>query len=145
MTAHDRVAALVRHYYWDRDMNCARTTLRCLESLTGQKVHPQLYQAVVGCHGAGGTGGQCGLVEGGLLFLGIYGAALGLSEDATVDACAAYARQFAERFGSLSCSDLRPDGFHKQDPPHVCEILSVDAICFLHNYVRGLTGQPPVE
>ena len=76
-------------------MNCARTTLRCVESLTGQEVHPQLYQAVVGCHGAGGIGAQCGLVKGGLLFLGPYGAQLGLSEDETVDICAAYARELA--------------------------------------------------
>ena len=33
MTTRDRVAALVRHYYWYRDLNCARTTLRCLESM----------------------------------------------------------------------------------------------------------------
>ena len=58
MTVHDRVAALVRHYYWDRDMNCARTTLRCMESLTGQEVHPQLDQAVVGCHGFLGCTGR---------------------------------------------------------------------------------------
>ena len=42
MSTHDRVAALVRHYYWDRDLNCARTTLRCLETVLNEPRHPQI-------------------------------------------------------------------------------------------------------
>jgi len=139
MNTHDRVAALVRHYYWDRDLNCARTTLRCLESMLQTPLHSQIYTAIVGCHGAGGTGGQCGLVEGGLLLIGLHGAELGKDEGEIVDLCARFAALFTERFTSLACKDLRPGGIHPNDPPHLCESLSVDAICLLHDFLVEMT------
>ena len=139
MNTQDRVAALVRHYYWDRDLNCARTTLRCLESMLQNPLHPQIYTAVVGCHGAGGTGGQCGLVEGGLLLIGLHGAELGKDEGEIVDLCARFATQFTERFTSIACKDLRPGGIHPNDPPHLCESLTVDGICFLHDFLVEMT------
>jgi len=134
MNTHDKVAALVRHCYWDRDLNCARTTLRCMENKLQEPLPPQVYAATVGCHGAGGTGGQCGLVEGGLLLIGLRGAELGKEESEIVDLCARFATQFIERFGSLSCKDLRPGGINHDDPPHLCEPISVDAICFLTDF-----------
>lgn len=139
MNTHDRMAALVRHYYWDRDLNCARTTLRCLESMLQEPLHPQVYAAAVGCHGAGGTGGQCGLMEGGLLLIGLRGAELGKDEGEIVDLCARYAALFTERFSSLACKDLRPGGIHPNDPPHLCESISVDAICLLHDFLDAMT------
>jgi len=139
MNTHDRMAALVRHYYWDRDLNCARTTLRCLESMLQEPLHPQVYAATVGCHGAGGTGGQCGLMEGGLLLIGLRGAELGKDEGDIVDLCARYAALFTERFSSLACKDLRPGGIHPNDPPHLCESISVDAICLLHDFLDAMT------
>ena len=139
MNTHDRMAALVRHYYWDRDLNCARTTLRCLESMLQEPLHPQVYAAAVGCHGAGGTGGQCGLMEGGLLLIGLRGAELGKDEGDIVDLCARYAALFTERFSSLACKDLRPGGIHPNDPPHLCESISVDAICLLHDFLDAMT------
>ncbi|QCC86740.1 redox-active protein [Desulfovibrio desulfuricans] len=144
MNTHDRMAALVRHYYWDRDLNCARTTLRCLESMLQEPLHPQVYAAAVGCHGAGGTGGQCGLMEGGLLLIGLRGAELGKDEGDIVDLCARYAALFTERFSSLACKDLRPGGIHPNDPPHLCESISVDAICLLHDFLdaMALSAEP---
>ena len=139
MNTHDRMAALVRHYYWDRDLNCARTTLRCLESMLQEPLHPQVFTAAVGCHGAGGTGGQCGLVEGGLLLIGLRGAELGKDEGEIVDLCARFAALFTERFSSLACKDLRPGGIHPNDPPHLCESISVDAICLLHDFLDAMT------
>ena len=139
MNTHDRMAALVRHYYWGRDLNCARTTLRCLESMLQEPLHPQVFTAAVGCHGAGGTGGQCGLVEGGLLLIGLRGAELGKDEGEIVDLCARFAALFTERFSSLACKDLRPGGIHPNDPPHLCEPISVDAICLLHDFLEAMT------
>ena len=87
MGTQERIVDLVHRCYWERNANCAYTTLYCLEHLTGQPVHPQLYQAVRGCHGAGGMGGQCGLVEGALLFLGLYGEVLGKNDEEVVALC----------------------------------------------------------
>ena len=138
MTTHEKMAAMVRHYYWDRDLNCARTTLRCLEGLLDEPLQPQVFAAAVGLHGAGGSGGQCGLVEGAMMLIGMRGAELGKEESEVVDLCARYAGLFTTRFGSLSCKDLRPGGIHPSDPPHLCEAISVEAMCLLHDFLEEM-------
>ena len=74
-----------------------------------------------------------------MLLIGLRGAELGKEESEIVDLCAQFATQFTERFGSLSCKDLRPGGIHPNDPPHLCESVSVDAICFLHDFLDEMT------
>jgi hypothetical protein len=101
--------------------------LRVLGRVHGGEVSPQVFDAAVGMHGAGRYGAQCGLVEGGLMFLGVWGKMMGRSEDWIVEQCNAYARNFESRFGSLLCRDLRPQGFADDQPPHLCEGLTVDA------------------
>ncbi|MEG6593835.1 C-GCAxxG-C-C family protein [Desulfovibrio sp. 1188_IL3213] len=138
MGTQERIVDLVHGCYWEKNANCAYTTLYCLERLTGLAVHPQLYHAVRGCHGAGGTGGQCGLVEGALLFLGLYGETLGKSDEEVVALCARYATVFTRQFGSLDCRDLRPGGFRLDDPPHMCERFTVRAVTCIHDFVITL-------
>jgi hypothetical protein len=87
-------------------------------------------------HGAGGYGAQCGLVEGGLMFLGIIGKEYRIPEDEIIDQCRKFATQFEETFTSLSCSELRPEGFSKENPPHLCEKLTCDAIAFSRDFVE---------
>lgn len=62
----------VHELYWDCDVNCARTMLICLGELFGVTYEPQTLNAAVGLHGAGGYRAQCGLVEGSLMFAGVY-------------------------------------------------------------------------
>ena len=64
----------VHHLYWDYDINCARTMLMYLARYFKIPLNDQTLQAAIGMHGGGGFGAQCGLVEGALMFLGIYGA-----------------------------------------------------------------------
>jgi hypothetical protein len=40
------------------------------------------------------------------------------------------AEGFEKQFGSLSCRELRPEGFSSDNPPHICEDLSRRAIRF---------------
>ena len=42
--------------------------------------------------------------------------------------CCRLAEQYEERFGSLLCRELRPEGFHPDNLP--CEKLTVDFILF---------------
>ena len=81
MDAHQetdrRIAEMVRACYWDRDINCARTTLYCMSRLFDLPLDPQLDRAAIGLNGAGRMGCQCGLLEGALLFLGIHASFLG--------------------------------------------------------------------
>ncbi|NLW00226.1 MAG: C_GCAxxG_C_C family protein, partial [Clostridiales bacterium] len=65
------VASRVHEYYWEYDWNCATTVLRILAAIDGIELNEQVLAAAVGMHGAGRYGAQCGLVEGGLMYLGI--------------------------------------------------------------------------
>lgn len=58
------------------------------------------------------------------------------SEEETVSACYKYAEAFEKRFGSLRCYDLRPSGFTPDDPPHMCEKLTCDAVEFACQYIE---------
>ena len=122
------VAERVHRYYWDHDYNCASTTLRILGEWLDFEINEHVLDAAIGMHGAGAFGAQCGLVEGALMFLGLVGAARGVKEQDIIDACYEFARQFEARFGSLLCRELRPQGFCADNPPHLCEPLSCEAI-----------------
>lgn len=129
----------VHELYWEDDINCARTAIICLSELFETAVGPQIIQAAVGLHGAGGYRAQCGLVEGALMFMGIYLHELGRTEDETVSACYDFAAAFDKAFGSLRCLELRPAGFSENDPPHMCENLTCNAIEFAYQYIFNIT------
>lgn len=129
----------VHELYWTHDINCARTTLLCLSELFKIPMEPQTLHSAVGLHGAGGYRAQCGLVEGSLMFIGIYLHTLGKPEEEIVSACYRFASAFEKAFGSLRCSELRPTGFSENDPPHMCEALTCNAIEFACQYLLEIT------
>ncbi len=131
----ERIRNRVHELYWNDDINCARTTLICLSELFETAVEPQTIWSAVGLHGAGGYRAQCGLVEGTLMFLGIYLHVVGKTEDEVVTACYNFASAFEKAFGSLRCSELRPAGFSENDPPHMCEKLTCKGIEFAYQYI----------
>jgi len=133
----DYIREKVHELYYTYDVNCARTVLTLLSEIYHVDIEKQTYNATVGMHGAGGYGAQCGLVEGGLLFLGIYLEGK-ISEKEIISYCYDFAQQFTETFGSLTCSDLRPNGFNDNDLPHLCEGITGDAIEFTIAYIDGL-------
>lgn len=136
---NDYIMNRVHELYWKEDINCARTTLICLSELFGISIEAQTVWSAVGLHGAGGYRAQCGLVEGSLMFMGIYFHVLGKSENEIVSYCYGFASAFERKFDSLRCSDLRPTGFSEDDPPHMCEKLTCDAIEFAYRYISEIT------
>lgn len=134
-TAKEYIINRVHELYWNNDINCARTTLICLSELFETAIEPQLIRSAVGLHGAGGYRAQCGLVEGALMFMGIYLHTLGKAEEEMVSACYGFASAFEKKFGSLRCLELRPTGFSENDPPHMCEKMTCDAIEFAYQYM----------
>lgn len=131
----------VRHYYWGKDLNCATTDLLILAETFGVGLSGQVMDAALGMHGAGSYGAQCGLVEGTLMFLGIFGRRRGIPDTAIVDGCKAFAAAFERRFASLRCDVLRPEGFAAENPPHLCEQLTCQAIGFNIEYVGRMIGK----
>jgi hypothetical protein len=120
----------VHEYYWERDWNCAVTTLRILSEVFEVPLDQQVLEAALGMHGAGGYRAQCGLVEGALMFIGVGGKAQGFDDARVARDCYDFAEQFETQFGSLLCRDLRPGGFSPDDPPHLCEELTREALLF---------------
>lgn len=125
----------VHQLYWDLDLNCARTMLICLGERFHIDIEEQAMNAAIGLHGAGGYGAQCGLAEGALMFLGIYFSKEGKTVGEISEICREFAGQFSERFSSLRCCELRPGGFTKEDPPHACEKLTVEAVLFASDFI----------
>lgn len=126
----------VHHYYWDQDLNCAETMLKILAELFSLEINSQVFHSSIGMHGAGKYGAQCGLVEGSLMFIGLLGAARGLEKEQAVDLCREFAGRFEQRFRSLRCKELRPQGFREADPPHLCEGKSRIAIGFTAEFIQ---------
>lgn len=120
----------VRNYYWVENLNCTTTVLKVLAETYEVELSQQVLDAALGMHGAGCYGAQCGLVEGTLLFIGIFGRAGNIPDERIIAACRSFAREFEEQFSSLLCRELRPQGFSPDLPPHLCEKLSCAALGF---------------
>ncbi len=137
----ERIKNRVHELYWNDDINCARTVIICLGELFETAIEPQTIWSAVGLHGAGGYRAQCGIVEGTLMFIGIYLHKLGKTENEIISACYNFASAFEKAFGSLRCLELRPTGFSENDPPHMCENLTCDGIEFAYQYILQVTKQ----
>ena len=75
------------------------------------------------------------------MFMGIYLHVLEKTEDEIVSACYNFAADFDRTFGSLRCFELRPTGFSKNDPPHMCEKLTCNGIEFAYQYILKIIKQ----
>ncbi len=126
----------VHDYYWKEDLNCATMMLKTLAEIFEVELVPQVIDSAIGMHGAGRFGAQCGLVEGSLMFIGIIGGLNGISPEEIINNCYNFADEFNEQFGSLVCRELRPEGFKKDNPPHLCEDISKQAVEFTVEYVK---------
>jgi len=133
-----QIAEKVHEYYWTDDINCATTLLKTVSEIFNIELSQQVIDSAVGMHGAGKFGVQCGLVEGSLMLIGITGRKKNLSDETTVKNCYRFAEEFQKKFGSLNCSTLRPEGFKTENPPHLCEKLTVKAIEFASNFINEI-------
>lgn len=134
----NKIREMVHRLYWELEINCARTTLACLSELTDTPVNSQTMQSAIGLHGAGGHRAQCGLVEGSLMFMGIFLALKGKGDIEISNICYQFAEKFTKEFSSLRCCELRPNGFQENDPPHACEELTSNAIEFTYNFIKSI-------
>jgi hypothetical protein len=104
----------VHELYWKYDINCARTMLTCLGELFDTSIEAQTLNSAIGLHGAGGFRAQCGLVEGALMFIGIYYSNAGRNEEDIALICYQY----------------------EDDPPHVCEAITCEAVEFAGEFIK---------
>ena len=126
----------VHKFYWQDDLNCATTTLKMFSLIFEIELDSQVINSAIGLHGAGEYGAQCGLVEGTLMFIGIRGHKINLSKEQIIKQCYFFAKKFEKEFGSLLCRELRPQGFSKDNPPHLCENITKKAILFSTEFIE---------
>lgn len=129
------IEEMVHRYYWIDDINCATTMLKTVSERLNIEISQQVIDSAVGMHGAGKFGAQCGLVEGSLMLIGITGRNKKLNDEIIINNCYRFAENFQTKFGSLNCSTLRPEGFKPENPPHLCEELTVEAIQFTLDFL----------
>lgn len=138
MKSNFSIEEKVHEYYWSDDINCATTVLKTVSEIFDIELSQQVIDSAVGMHGAGKFGAQCGLVEGSLMLIGIIGREKNLSDEITVINCFRFAEKFQKKFGSLECRTLRPQGFKPENPNHLCEKLTVEAICFTSDFIDSI-------
>lgn len=127
---------LIHHLYHDKDFNCAITTLHCLGKEFGVDIQQQVFDSAICLNGGGRFRAQCGLVEGTLMFIGICATERGMKKKEMMKIAYGFCEAFTARFHSLLCRDLRPGGFQKSDPPHMCEPLTRETVAFTIDYLK---------
>lgn len=127
----------VEKYFVEGDYNCAVTTLLILSEEFSIPLQEQIIDAATGLNGAGRFQAQCGLVEGTLMFLGILGKKQNFIKDEIVQVCYDYATGFTGEFGSLRCSELRPEGFKPENPPHICRDLAYNSVQYSIQFIKN--------
>lgn len=140
MTTSTLIPTRVAHYYRVDNLSCTTTTLKILSEIYEVEISQQVFDAALGLHGAGKYGAQCGLVEGGLMFITILGRARNLPDEWSVMMCNEFAHTFEQQFLSLLCRELRPQGFSPELPPHLCEKLSCEAVAFASGFIQQHFG-----
>ena len=130
MELKEFISKKVAEYYWKDDINCAATTLKILSEIFKTPLNNQIISSVLAMPGAGQCGALCGLVSGSIMFMGIWGNENKISESDVKDYCKNFTQEFENNFKSLRCSILRPEGFHPDNPPHICEKITCRAIEF---------------
>lgn len=126
----------VHQLYWKDDVNCTTASLLTLSQIFNINLCSQLLDAATGIPGAGRYGAQCGLIGSAIMLIGIQGKAKELDHEEIVTICNDFTQGFEKNFGSLNCRELRPLGFNPNNPPHLCENLTKEAILYTLNFLN---------
>ncbi|MDF2634161.1 MAG: GCAxxG family protein, partial [Pelosinus sp.] len=131
---NELINSRVHAYYWDEDLSCTITTLKVLSEIFHCELHPQVIEAAYGLN-AGRYGSQCGLVEGALMFIGVYAQKKGVEPQGITKLGHEFSSGFQAEFGSVLCKELRSQGFTPENPPHLCESISKRAVAFTAKFI----------
>ena len=131
----------VGQYYWKDDINCAETTLKVLSEIFEIPLNKQVLNSALALPGAGQCGAQCGIVSGTIMFLGIFGRENRIDDSTIKEFSKRFTNVFETTFKSVQCSVLRPEGFHPDNPPHICESLTCDGINISAKMVSDIQNQ----
>ncbi|BDU50424.1 C-GCAxxG-C-C family protein [Haliovirga abyssi] len=132
-----KIEEKVKYCYWEKDYNCAITSIKVLSELFNIKIGEEILNSAIGIPGAGRYGAQCGLVNGALMIIGLRGKEKSLENKDIRELCNKFSKEFDEKFKSLLCSELRPQGFNENNPPHLCEPITNESILLAYEIISG--------
>lgn len=141
MNLQEFIKRRVGDCYWKDDINCAETSLTILSEIFELPLNEQVKNSVLALPGAAQCGAQCGIVSGTIMFMGIFGKNFGIDDNTIKNFCKKFTNTFEATFKSLQCNVLRPEGFHPDNPPHICETLTCDAVNISVKLVSELQAQ----
>lgn len=103
---------------------CCAQIMASLALETGEKENPDLLRAAKGlCGGLGGTGGLCGILSGGVIFLGLLMEDGGEIQEASRD----LTEWFKDRWGSSDCSDLTKNA-REDERASICHAIMAETV-----------------
>lgn len=94
------------------------TSFTVLSEIFNVPISQQTVHAAQVMPGAGGVGGLCGFVSGGLMFIGAWGGYFDIPRTKLRPMSQRFSQAITERFGSLHCQELRGD----------CAVLAVELL-----------------
>ncbi len=134
----DCLRKIALRHFMEEEINCGLTMTRCLSEFFQLPVHQQVYDAVNGIMEHRAKRVQCGLYKGAMAFLGIYCTARNYDRNQLNAATLAFAEAFEQKFGSIRCYDLRPEGFEPDNTHAPCRELVPEAVVFAAAYIKTL-------
>lgn len=143
MTLEELVAKRIDVYYGEPKLSCVHAMLKILAEVFQVDVSREIYDASAGMAGGGGRfGGQCGLIQGGILFIGIVSARLAVDQDTLKQHCFDYSALAEKELGSLLCREIRPEGFAEGNPPDLCKPRTIQSIVSTSKFIADRFGLP---
>ena len=143
MNIKEYIAKSVNDAYSINDLPCSVTTVKTINAIYRLDIPDAVIDAGWGFNGAGQYGAQCGLVEGALMLLSLLCRRRNFDREAADQIFFKFAAEFEQKFGSLNCRELRPEGFAPDNPPLLCEKISVTAIEFVAEFLEKVFGIKP--
>jgi len=134
--------AYIKHHvhqlYWEDNLNCSSTTLKILGDIFNIELTSKTLNSVINFHGSSENSVQCGLLKGSLEFIKIFGQKRNFLEKQITKLCNIFTEKFKKEFGSILCKELRPQGFSKNNLPHLCENITTKAILFSTEFIEKI-------
>jgi len=122
----------MHYYYVEQGLNCAEATIIVLSEKFDLLINQQVMAAAIGMNGAGGSGAQCGLIEGSLMFLGILGVVKNATKDEIKAVIQNYTKLFNDKFHSLNCNFIKPENEYESKK---CRDLAKESVQFCFEYI----------
>ncbi|MCK5126643.1 MAG: C_GCAxxG_C_C family protein [candidate division Zixibacteria bacterium] len=126
----------IKIYFEIEEHNCAVCVIKVLSERFDFPIEQQTLDACLAQNGLGQYGAQCGLITGATMFLGIVAAQNNWEKEKLYLHTRELTALFEKKFKSLLCSAIRPEGFHEDNPPYICQPRTVDALEIFIDYLK---------